>query len=514
MGNPIRHRRLRVIVPAALLLVGLTSAWPADASAAKPFLRGFSDPVFTYEEEHRTRWYNQSISVGANVVRIDVQWNRVASQDGPPAEPTNPADPAYSFGGIDASVRDAAARGLPVLMTVQYAPNWALGGNPQTPYGGVWKPDPAALGDFAQAIATRYSGSFSPGGQPPLPEVAYLEPWNEPNLPQFLSPQYKGKKNDKPASPDHYRKMLNAAYEGAHAANGDIRVVAGATGPFGDDPGEGDRVRPLRFLRDLLCLRERRGRLEDTRCKQEAKLDVLSHHPISTSGGPNRSAINPDDATVPDFKHVVEILRAAERKGTIQPKGRRPAWATEIWWETNPPDRGSTSFPVAKVARWIPEMLYSLRNQGAQMAIWLQIVDSWVPPDGFSAYQSGLFYLEGEPKPLAQAWRFPFVADRLSKKKVRAWAIPPASGRIAIERRRGADWQAVSHVDANAMRPVAKSLKLSGGADLRATLNGEASPVSKVRSSGARAGGGSSDRAHLRAREAVDPEIDPYVEVP
>jgi hypothetical protein len=212
----------------------------------------------------------------------------------------------------------------------------------------------------------------------------------------------------------------------------------------------------------------------------------------------------------------VEILRAAERKGTIQPKGRRPAWATEVWWETNPPDRGSTSFPVAKVARWIPEMLYSLRNQGSQAVIWLQIVDSWVPPDGSSAFQSGLFYLEGDPKPLAQAWRFPFVADRLSKEKVRAWSIPPANGQIEIEERRGSDWQTVSRMDANAMRPVAKSLKLSGGAELRAILNGEVSPVSKVRSAGAkgRTGARSADRARPEAREAVDPESDPYVEVP
>ncbi len=411
----------------AILVLGVSIA-PVSAAAGK-FLRGFSDPIYQEGSAlQRQQWLQRSAEVGTDVIRIDVVWSRVARSQ--PANPSDPGDPAYDFAKVDEAVRGAAAHGFRILLTFQYAPSWAEGSNrdPRAA-AGTWKPEPDALGQFAEAVAGRYSGSYSPGlAQPALPAVSYIEPWNEPNLPNFLNPQWKGKKATKPASPGNYREMLNAAYEGAHRANAQVNVVGGSTAPYGDDPGEGARIRPLRFFRKLLCLHVKRGKLKGDRCKVKAKMDLLSHHPITTSGGPRRSAISPDDVAISDFKNLVEVLRAAERAKTIRPKGRRQAWATEIWWETDPPDKAEWAFPVDKVARWVPEALHLLRKQGASAAIWLQIVDTPVSPDGFSAYQTGLYYADGSPKPLADAWRSAFSGNRTQPRAAgdqRAGPSPP-----------------------------------------------------------------------------------------
>jgi hypothetical protein len=507
-----RVPRARLALVAAAVVVVAAGIWPAT-SGAKRFLRGFSDPVYrSGNAAERGRWLQESVDRGSNVARIDVVWRSVATSQ--PANPVDPADPAYDFSEIDRAVRDAAARGLPILLTFQFAPPWAEGGERDTSFTGVWKVNPDALGQFAEAVARRYSGTFSPGlSEPPLPRVSYIEPWNEPNLPHFLSPQWKGKKKDKPASPGHYRKMLNAVFAGANRGNDAIKVVGGATAPYGDDPGEGARIRPLRFLRELLCLRKKRGSLEGGRCKEKAKMDVLSHHPITTSGGPRCSAISPDDAAVSDFKNVVEVLRAAEREKTIGPGGRRPAWATEVWWETNPPETSAMAFPINKVARWTPEALYLLERQGASAAVWLQIVDS-------GSFQTGLFFADGTPKPLAAAWRFPFVTDRISESKVRAWAIPPTDGRLEIQRGSGAEWRTVRSINARAGSSAQTTLRQRGSATFRAVINGEASPEwsqSAGRSGDQCSAGRSSrikPRSSIDAPSTVPLSLRPYIESP
>ena len=81
---------------------------------------------------------------------------------GQPVDPTSPSDPAYHFAKLDAAVQDATARGIQPLIMIDHAPNYALGANPDpTVPTGTWKPDPNAVGQFATAVAQRYSGSFA-----------------------------------------------------------------------------------------------------------------------------------------------------------------------------------------------------------------------------------------------------------------------------------------------------------------------------------------------------------------
>ena len=147
---------------------------------------------------------------------------------------------------------------------VYNAPDYALGSDhppTTTPPGGTWKPDPGALADFMRALATRYSGEFGD-----LPRVRHFQVWNEPNLSFYLSPQREGERE---VSPAYYREMLNAAYAAIKGVHADNQVLSAGTAPFGDKRGD-ERVRPLEFLRNLLCLRDNLKR----RCTQKAKFDL------------------------------------------------------------------------------------------------------------------------------------------------------------------------------------------------------------------------------------------------
>jgi hypothetical protein len=230
-------------------------------------------------------------------------------------------------------------------------------------------------------------------------------------------------------------------------------------------------MRPLTFLRKLLCLD---SRLHRTRCKHPAHLDALAHHPINTSGGPHRSAINRNDASTPDFKHVRRILRAAERRHTVRPRGRHALWATEFWWESDPPDH-VFGVGLSKHARWTEETLYLLWKQGASVAIQLQIRDSKLEGSPGATLQSGLFRHSGKRKPAYRAFSFPFVTHRSSRRKVRAWGKAPASGSLHIQRRRHGNWRTVKSRQVQGGAVFRTSFRLRGGALLRATVGGERS---------------------------------------
>jgi hypothetical protein len=355
-----------------------------------PFRIGFADNIYKHQDPAvRAEWLSNTRDIRASIVRIDVPWRNVVSNE--PANPTDPNDPAYHWFTIDNAVDDAASRGFTVLITTCCAPDFAAPG-PARYRRGTYKPDPVAFGDFARALAARYEG-----------QVKHFEAWNEPNLDPFLNPQYEG---NTLTGPDVYRKLLNAFYAGVHDVQPGATVVAGSTAPYGDPPG-GRSSRPLTFLRDLLCVKKgKKGRVLAANCPQKADFDVLAHHPINTSGGPNRSAIHPDDASTPDVKHVVKILRKAEKKKRTGTRGRHKVWLTEFWWESDPPDK-CTGVPVQRHKKWIGKALRSFRRQGAKVAINFQIRDT-VYRDrqcGLNTLQTAPFFVNGETKPAFKAFR-------------------------------------------------------------------------------------------------------------
>ena len=173
---------------AALVVCALLAAlvFPAAAPAKRGLTTGFEDgdEYQSSDPAERALWLDRTVDSGAGIVRLSVSWASVAAPSRPP-DPTNPGSAFYDFSSIDGAVRDAEARGLTVLLTVNGAPDWAEGpGRPASAAPGTWKPNPSDLADFVQALAARYSGSFDPDGlgpAPPFPAAQAIQVWDEPN---------------------------------------------------------------------------------------------------------------------------------------------------------------------------------------------------------------------------------------------------------------------------------------------------------------------------------------------
>ena len=121
----------------------------------------------------------------AKVARFDILWSFVAPT--PPANSTDPNDPAYDWTRIDQVLIGFDKAGVTPIVSTYSTPTWAIAGrnikvktqyNPNAPRS-------KAFADFMRAVATRYSGTFTTtiGGAPTtLPRLRHFEIWNEPNL--------------------------------------------------------------------------------------------------------------------------------------------------------------------------------------------------------------------------------------------------------------------------------------------------------------------------------------------
>jgi hypothetical protein len=86
-----------------------------------------------------------------------------------------------------------------------------------------------------------------------------------------------------------------------------------------------------------------------------------------------------------------------------------------------------------------------------------------------------VFFADGKPKPSFTAVRFPFVTQRLSRTRVRAWGKAPAGGKLRIERRGHARWRTVAKLSVRKGSVFTKKVRVHGSARLRATVAGQKS---------------------------------------
>jgi hypothetical protein len=56
--------------------------------------------------------------------------------------------------------------------------------------------------------------------------------------------------------------------------------------------------------------------------------------------------------------------------------------------------------------------MYVLWRQGVDTILFYALTDQAPVPDYGSTYQAGVYYMNGQPKPSATAFRFPFVTQR------------------------------------------------------------------------------------------------------
>lgn len=462
----IARRSGVVAALAAALLLAL--AGPAFAHA-RGLTTGFTDEDSFQSPDAGTRalWLGRARADGARTILLIAYWSSIATHR--PQHPTSPGDTAYTWGGLDAQVRDVEARGMNVILTVTSAPAWAEGANPPRGYTpGTWRPDPTAFGQFATAIASRYSGSYRPPGTAAaLPRVRDFQAWAEPNLPEHLEPQWvRSGQRLVAESPLAYRAMLNAFYTGVKAVHADDLVITAGTAPFGDpNPGHA-RIQPATFVRALLCIGGGR-RLRPLRCPNPAHFDVLAHHPYDISS-PSFHAILKNDVSVPDMARLTGPLHVAERTGRALPRGPKQVWVTEFSYISKPPN--PTGVPIQTQARWLEQAFFLLWKEGVNTVIWYLIRDQ---PLVIGNYESGVYFIDGSPKPAVQAFRFPFVTSRLSHGRLEAWGKAPVGGHLLIERLAGSRWYVVARRRVRANQVF--DLRLRARGTMRAVVGRQAS---------------------------------------
>lgn len=427
---------MRKAILIALLPAVLAAVQPARAAGpiqTAVYVQGGDIPA---DDAGANALFKRIKQSGASAVRLTISWRDIAPAQRPSEfQPKNPADTGYDWTSTDREISLAIANGLTPLVDVLTAPSWAGGKTVNA----------SALGDFATAITTRYSGSFEG-----LPRVRYWMVWNEPNLSLYLKPQVSGKKLVGAA---RYRSLVNSFASSAHAVRSDNVVVAGLVAPFTfrNDPG------PLKFMKAVLSAR--------------TEFDVWSVHPY-TSGGPRHHAFKSTDVSLGDLPKAKRMLDAAVRAHHVVSRHPVQFWVTEFSWDSKPPDSGGV--PLTLESQWVSEGLFRAWQAGVSMFTWFLLRDD---PKG-SPYQSGLYFRSWTPKPALAAFRFPFVALRKAK-SVYVWGRTPGGvpATAVIERRSGRSWKRVAMVKTSSSGVFARTLplRLPSSAFMRARISGAAS---------------------------------------
>lgn len=329
---------------------------------------------------HPLRAFPLLKSLHVPVLRANLHWGGapLAVATKRPDDASDPADPAYNWSPFDEMVKRAAEAHIKVLATIVGTPGWANGGKAR-----YYAPrNPNDLKQFAIAAATRYSGSYPPGSDNPLPAIKLWLAWNEPNNPVFIRPQFKKVgKRFVVASASIYARICNAIVTGVHSAGvpGE-KVACGATAPRGNNSGRNIRpsVTPLVFLKALK--------------KAGAKFDVYAHHPYYS--GPSESPSTPPKgrkAGAVTLGNIGDLLAELKRL-----YGGKHLWITEYGYQTRPPD-SIFGVSYAKQSKYLAQA-YALvkKNPRIDMLIWFLLRDDRRVENG---WQSGLMTAGGRKKP-------------------------------------------------------------------------------------------------------------------
>ena len=210
-------------------------------------------------------------------------------------------------------------------------------------------------------------------------------------------------------------------------------------------------------------------------------LDALAHHPYPF-GSPRRHALNIDDVVIPDFARLSRPLAVAVRAGNVLPRGSKQLWATEISWDTRPPDPGG--IPAHKQARYLEGALNVLWKEGVDVVTWYLLRDEARGRGYLYTLQSGIF-LRGATvardrrKPSFEGFRFPFTAYRTGA-RAELWGLAPGPGPVTIQIRRGRAWRHLVTLRAGSNRVFLGHRRVAAGTLLRARWKGQASLSWKV----------------------------------
>jgi hypothetical protein len=338
---------------------------PQDAMSGRLLVGLQDDPSFRWDAD-RAQMLDVARDSGLSLIRTVVVWRDVAPTR--PANPADPFDPAYQLDDVDDLVRSAQQRGIELLVSIWGTPEWANGGAlPNRP-----PLDPMELEQFATALSDRYSGRHSG-----YPAVRLFSAWNEPNLEQFLAPQFDDEGDS--AAPALYAPIARAVYDGVKLGNPDALVAIGETSPRGHDvptTSVQDSHSPARFARLL------------SEADPDLPFDAWAQHPY-----PPSPHVAPDSQVRWPRVGLGNLEQFGEALDDWFGRGETPIWITEYAHETRPPEPLGIAPDLQ--AQYADEALrFAAENPRVRMFVWFVFRDR---EDGL--WQSGLLWDDGTSKP-------------------------------------------------------------------------------------------------------------------
>ena len=354
----LRAARFVLIALVALLAVFATTA----GAATRMPIGFFDDPSFRWAPDSSQN-LAAAAAAGATVIHTTANWALIA-----PTRPHYAADAddsAYRLSDLDTLVREAARYGLRVMIDVTGTPKWANGGLGPNHM-------PKHLSDFAtfvRMLALRYDGRNVGKG-----EVSLWSVWNEPNLQQFLTPQYVGKRI---VSASNYAKLYKTAYAAIKAENPWAKVAIGETSAQGRDKptsGSSQTVAPGTFMKLLSKV-------------SGLRFDAWAHHPYPTA----RTAKPLEKVRYPNV--TLSTLPTFEKNLKADFHRTVPVWITEYGHETKPAQPKGITF--GQQASYAKQALTIARDDpNVQMFCWFTFRDNAGNP-----WKSGFENADGSHKP-------------------------------------------------------------------------------------------------------------------
>lgn len=438
-------------IAAALVLaakVAATVAAPPQASASDSQLAIFQDNRIAFDPGGILLALR---SLGAGVVRVYLPWSSLAPKPDSRTMPRgfNAGDPASypprKWARYDAIVRDAERDGITVdFLLSGGVPLWATSSG--EPPGGPpdWKPSALQYGAFVHAVATRYSGSYTPSGaSSPLPRVSFWELWNEPNFGPDLAPQASNNSTVATA-PALYRRLVDYGWSALQrTGHGADTIVIGGLAPRGNSgpvsrsapqgyPGYFSTTKPFIFLRYLYCLERsyrplRGSAARAVGCPATAagsrrfpalhpglfRASGFGVHPYPFNNPPTQSfERDPNDI---EFARIGQFESALRRATSAYGATRRlPLYNTEYGYITDPPitalvDRSGVIghyVSPATAARYLNWAEY-LSWRDPQMLSTMQYLLRDPSDLAVSNFATGLLFGDGRPKATYNAYRLP-----------------------------------------------------------------------------------------------------------
>jgi hypothetical protein len=235
--------RLVAVVLFALLLM-VTAAPSAEAAPSRK--KAIWGPI----ERDGVSQFPIYHDLGVGIYQSNLSWRQVATSR--PANPTDPADPAYVWPAVlDVAAAEGAKYGIRLSLMVMQTPGWANGGR-----DGRWAPTrPQDYADFLTAASRRY------------PTVRLWMIWGEPtkaaNFQPLRSDDGRSLRGRGLRGPRKYAQMLDAAYVALKRVSRRNLVIGGNSYTVGT-------VRPQYWIRALRLPNGRRPRM-----------DLYGHNPFS-----------------------------------------------------------------------------------------------------------------------------------------------------------------------------------------------------------------------------------------